>query len=163
MAVGTAADDAGVIHLAAGETGEIGQYGLHVTAGAQCRVATRKVIDRHAGGAPAVVTGRTGSRVAAQCRMRKALHRQERHRGMTNVTRQIGGNVLGRLTCCAIAVMAGTAGAGLHSRMTENDSAKRANVVAAVAAAGDLNVPVRHCRRAALIVHHMTANAVTWR
>ena len=163
MAVGTAAGDAGVIHLAAGETREIGQYGLHVAAGAQCRVTTWQVVDRHAGGAPAVMTVRTSSGVASKCRMRKALHRQKRHRGMANVTRQIGGNVLGRLPRRTIAVMASSTRARLYRRMTEHDGAKRADIVAAVATAGDLNVPVRHCCRATLIVHHMTTDAVTWR
>ena len=163
MAVRTAAGDARVIHLTARETGEVGQYGLHVAAGAECGVASWQVVDRHAGGAPAVMTGRTSSGVASKRRMRKTLHRQKRHRGMANVTRQIGGNVLGRLPRRTIAVMASAACAGLYRRMTEHDGAKRADIVAAVTTAGDLNVSVRHCCRATLIVHHMTADAVTWR
>ena len=159
VAIGAAAAQAGVVHLAARETRVIGERGLHVAVAALRWIAARNVIGRHAGRDATVVACGASAQVTAQRVMREGAHRNKRRGRMADLARHRGRDMVGRLARRPRAVVASPAATGPDRRVSEHHRAKGADVVTAVAAAADLNVPERHGHGAALVVHDMAPAA----
>jgi hypothetical protein len=109
MAIYATTGNSGMVHLPARETREAGERRVNVTGAAQCRVASGQMVTRHAWGLVAVVAGGTSACISTQCGVIKAFGRCKSHRRVTNVARQIGGDVIRRLSLRSRAIVASSA------------------------------------------------------